>query len=48
MADKMKYEKCALKINKKYAANFQKRSERAELDKCMKYFFSLWQCFELK
>ncbi|XP_046846378.1 protein KRI1 homolog [Xenia sp. Carnegie-2017] len=33
MADKMKYEKCALKINKKYAANFQKRSERAELDK---------------
>jgi hypothetical protein len=34
MADEMEYEDCVLKVNKTYAANFKKKSEKAELDRC--------------
>ena len=34
MADEMEYEDCILKVNKTYAAKFQKQSEKAELDRC--------------
>ncbi|CAB4031483.1 KRI1 homolog, partial [Paramuricea clavata] len=33
MADIMEYEDCVLKVNKTYAAKFQKKSEKAELDR---------------
>ena len=39
MADEMQYEDCVLKVNKTYAANFKKKSEKAELDRC-KYYVS--------
>ena len=34
MADEMEYEDCVLKVNRTYAAKFQKQSEKAELDRC--------------
>ena len=34
MADEMEFEDCVLKVNQTYAANFKKKSEKAELDRC--------------